>query len=80
MKRFLTFFILVPAPFILALAQLETEWIDTNTNKGSSHLLFFTNRPMFINDSGFVDFVDKYQFSTDTLTFGTYHSEGDTTF
>jgi hypothetical protein len=59
-------------------AQIETEWMDTATYPGSSHLLFFTNRPMIINDSGFTDFVDKYQYSTDTLTFGTYHPEADT--
>ena len=33
---------------------------------------------MIINDSGYIDFTDKYQYSTDTLTFGTYHPEADT--
>ena len=77
MKRALIFLAILLS-WDLAFPQIETEWLDTATAAGESKLLFFTNRPMFINDSGFVDFVDKYQYSTDTLTFGTYHPEPDT--
>ena len=78
MKLWLIGMVLLLAGFSMTTAQLETEWIDTTSYTGESHLLLFTNRPMFINDSGYVDFVDKYQYSTDTLTFATYHPEMDT--
>jgi hypothetical protein len=57
--------------------QIEIEWIDTTTQADYTPMFYFTNRPALISKSGYVDFVDKYQHGTDTLTFGTYHFDTD---
>jgi len=57
--------------------QINLEWIDTTTQADYTPMFYFTNRPAVISDSGEVDFLDKYQYGTDTLTFGTYHAEVD---
>ena len=62
---------------LLSQAQLNLEWIDTTTQTDFNPMLFFTNRPGIISESGRVDFIDKYERGTDTLTFGTYYFEND---
>lgn len=57
--------------------QIEVEWIDTTTQANDTPMFFFTNRPAIISGDGTVDFADKYEHGTDTLTFGTYHSDSD---
>ena len=62
---------------ISSFGQFQLEWIDTTYHRDYSTMYFFTNRPAIISDSGRVSFRDKYQYGTDTLTFGTYYLESD---
>lgn len=73
------FIILILTLFSIPLSgQVKTEWLDTTTHAGKAHLLFFTNRPMYYTPEGLVEFEDKWNRRTDTLTFGTYHLDEDT--
>ncbi len=62
---------------ISAYGQIEVEWIDTTTHLDYTPMFYFTNRPAIVSDNGHVDFADKYEHGTDTLTFGTYYFESD---
>jgi hypothetical protein len=76
-KRLLLIMIFFVGPVVSAYGQIEVEWIDTTTQGDYTPMFYFTNRPAIISDSGYVDFADKYEHGTDTLTFGTYYFESD---
>jgi hypothetical protein len=73
MKKVWIIYILYCSLGIPSHGQIQLEWIDTTYHRDYSTMYFFTNRPAIISDSGRIDFRDKYQYGTDTLTFGTYH-------
>jgi len=77
MKKIWIYIFLSSGLLIPSYGQFQLEWIDTTTQMDDSFMYFFTNRPPIISDSGRVDFLDKYQRGTDTLTFGNYYGEID---
>jgi hypothetical protein len=77
MKKVMTNIILSCGLFIPSQAQIQQERIDTPLQRDNNSMYFFTNRLSIINDSGRVDFMDKYQYGTYSLTFGTYHIKAD---
>jgi len=77
MKKVGLIFILFHGLLMFTQGQIKVEWIDTTTHVDNNAMFFFTNRPAIISDSGDVDFLDKYQQGTDTLTFGRYYTEQD---
>ncbi|MEE9463781.1 MAG: hypothetical protein V3V53_18235 [Bacteroidales bacterium] len=77
MKKVWIIFVLYCGMLIPSHGQIQLEWIDTTSYRDYSTMYFFTNRPAIISDSGHVSFRDKYQYGTDTLTFGTYFLESD---
>lgn len=77
MKLLIQTIILLIISTLTSLTQVETQRLDTTKSSGTATLYYFTNRPRIIHDSEGVEFVDKYQYATDTLTFGAYHLEKD---
>jgi len=68
----LSFSLLIPSH-----GQFQLEWIDTTLQVDDSFMYFFTNRPAIISDNGGLNFEDKYQHGTFSLTFGNYYPDVD---